>query len=593
VFGDQTILFIILAVTMGMFIWGRFRYDIVSFTALLVATLFGLVPAPEAFLGFGHPAVVTVAAVLVISRALQNSGVIDYLARALGVVTSNQLVHIGALTALAALLSAFMNNVGALALLMPVALQTAAATGRSPAQLLMPLSFGSILGGLMTLMGTPPNIIIASYRQQATGESFAVFDFSAVGVVLAVVGVIFITLIGWRLIPKERRGKRSGEELFEISDYIVEARVLDESPLVGKGLKHLETMSGDEVTGVGVLRGDNHIIAGARYVRLRVDDIIIIETDPKDIQKVMDDAGLELVGAEHFDQDDLQSEEVGLIEAVIMPNSRLVKRTFRGLRLARKLAMNLVALARQGKPFKRRLDQVRFREGDVLLLQGPADSLAETVVELGCLPLAERGLQIGRRPGAFIPLIVFVAALILAITGLLPVYVAFSVAVVVLVLSNVVSLREVYASIDWPVIVLLASMIPLGSALETTGGTDLIAAGILALAGGWGPMGLLALLLVVTMTLSDVMNNAATAVVMAPIAATLANQLGLNMDPFLMAVAVGASCAFLTPIGHQNNVLVMGPGGYRFGDFWRMGLPLEIIIVAIAVPLIGFVWPLS
>jgi len=586
-------LFIILALTMGMFIWGRFRYDIVAFSALMTATLCGLVPAPQAFLGFGHPAVITVAAVLVISRALQNSGVIDYLVSALGVVTRSPLVHIGALTALAALLSGFMNNVGALALLMPVALQTAAATGRSPAQLLMPLSFGSILGGLMTLMGTPPNIIIASYRQQVTGESFAVFDFAPVGVVLALCGVLFITFIGWRLIPKERRGKRSGEASFEIEDYIVEARVLDGSPLVGKGLKHLETLSDDEVTGVGVLRGDNHIIAGARYVRLRVDDIVIIETDPKDIQKVINEAVLELVGAEHFDPEDLQSEEVGLIEAVIMPNSRLVTRTFRGLRLARKYAMNLIALAIQDKPFKRRLDQVRFQEGDVLLLQGPAESLAETVAELGCLPLAERGLRIGKRPRAFIPLIVFAAALITAVSGALPVSVAFASAVVVLVLCNVISLREVYASIDWPVIVLLASMIPLGSALETSGGTDLIAAGIVTLAGGWGPMVILALLLVVTMTLSAVMNNAATAVVMAPIAATLATQLGLNVDPFLMAVAIGASCAFLTPIGHQNNVLVMGPGGYRFGDFWRMGLPLEVIIVAIAVPLIGFVWPLG
>ena len=279
----------------------------------------------------------------------------------------------------------------------------------------------------------------------------------------------------------------------------------------------------------------------------------------------------------------------GVVEAVISPSSRLVKRTFAELRLGNKFNMNLIAIARQGKPFKRRLDKVCLKEGDVLLLQGERDSLIETIVDLGCLPLADRGLRIRTRP---IPVGIFAAALIAAVTGLLPVYVAFTTAILLLVLTEVVSVREVYSSIDWPVIILLGAMIPLGRALETTGGTDLIAAGIVTTAGGLGPLFIMALLLVVTMTLSDVMNNAATAVVIAPIAATLADQLGVNMDAFLMAVAIVASWAFLTPIGHQNNVLVMGPGGYKFGDYWKMGLPLEILIVAGAIPLIAVVWPL-
>ena len=590
--GSQVLLFAILAGAMGLFIWGRYRYDIVAFGALVLATLLGIVPAPEAFLGFGHPAVITVAAVLVISRALQNSGVVDMIAARLEVATHNPLVHIGALTGLAAVLSGFMNNVGALALLMPVALQTAAATGRSPAQLLMPLSFGSILGGLMTLMGTPPNIIIASYRQELTGESFGIFDFSPVGVVLALGGVIFITFIGWRLIPKERRGNKATEDLFEITDYITELRVPEDSPVIGKGLKYIETLGEDEVLGIGVLRGDNHIIAGARYARLRVGDIVIIESDPSALAKIVESAKLELVGKEAFKTEDLTSEEAGVVEAVIAPNSRLVRRTFAGLRLGKRFNMNLIAIARQGKPFKRRLDKVRLQEGDILLLQGERESLTETIVELGCLPLAERGLRIRSRPKPFLPVGVFAVALIFAVTGLLPVYVAFTAAILLLVLMQVVSVREVYASIDWPVVVLLGAMIPLGRALETTGGTDLIASGIVTVAGGLGPLFIMALLLVVTMTLSDVMNNAATAVVMAPIAATLATQLGVNLDPFLMAVAVGASCAFLTPIGHQNNVLVMGPGGYKFGDYWRMGLPLEVLIVTAAIPLIAIVFPL-
>ena len=589
---SQALLFALLAGTMGLFIWGRYRYDIVAFGALVIATLLEIVPAPEAFLGFGHPAVITVATVLVISRALQNSGVVDMLAAKLEVATRDPLIHIGALTGLAAVLSAFMNNVGALALLMPVALQTAATAGRSPALLLMPLSFGSILGGMMTLMGTPPNIIIASYRQELTGQSFGIFDFSPVGVILALGGVVFITFVGWRLIPKGRRGNKAGEDLFEITDYITELRVLEDSPVIGRGLRDLETLADDEVLGVGVLRGDNHIIAGARYARLRVGDIVIVASDPSALAKLVKTAKLELVGKEAFKTEDLTSEEAGVVEAVISPASPLVKRTFAGLRLGQRFNMNLIAIARQGKPFKKRLDKVRLQQGDVLLLQGERESLTETIVDLGCLPLAERGLRIRTRPSPLIPLGIFATALIAAVTGLLPVFVAFRAAIVLLVLMQVVSVREVYTSIDWPVIVLLGAMIPLGRALETTGGTDLIASGIVTVAGGLGPLFIMALLLVVTMTLSDVMNNAATAVVMAPIAATLATQLGVNLDPFLMAVAVGASCAFLTPIGHQNNVLVMGPGGYKFGDYWRMGLPLEILIVAGSVPLIAHVFPL-
>ena len=585
-------MFMILAATMAFFIWGRYRYDMVAFSSLMLAAVLGLVPYHEAFLGFGHPAVITVAAVLIASRALQNSGVVLLITDRLEHWTRHELVHIGALTALAAVLSAFMNNVGALALLMPVALQTAATTGRSPALLLMPLSFGSILGGLMTLMGTPPNIIIAAYREQYTGESFGVFSFSPVGVTIAIVGVAFVTLVGWRLIPKERRGKRAAEDMFQISEYVIEATILEDSPVIGKGLRHLERLSGDEVLGVGVLRGDEHIIAGARYARLRVDDVVIFEGDPRAIQKTVEAANLKLVGQEAFSTDDLRSEEAGLVEAVIKPGARLVGRTFRGLRLGKRHHINLIALARQGKPFKTRVDKVRLQEGDVLLLQGERDNLVDVVAELGCLPLAERGLRIRKRPKPLFPVSIFVVSLLLAVTGMLPVYIAFTLAVVALVASDTISLREVYTTIDWPIIVLLAAMIPLGRALETSGGTEIIASSILSMAGELGPLAILAILLVVTMTLSDVMNNAATAVVMAPIAATIATQLEVAVEPFLMAVAVGASCAFLTPIGHQNNVLVMGPAGYKFGDYWRMGLPLEIIVVALAVPLIAWVWPL-
>ena len=588
---DHLIVFAVLASAMVLFVWGRWRYDVVAFTALVVAVLAGVVPVAGAFSGFGHPAVITVAAVLVISRALQKSGVIDYVADRLMATAGNDLLHIGALTVLAAVLSAFMNNVGALALLMPVALQTASKSEISPARLLMPLSFASILGGLMTLIGTPPNIIVATYRHGVAGAPFAMFDFSPVGVIVAVAGVAFVVLVGWRLIPHERRGRRAPEDAFEVGDYVTEARITEDSKLIGKSVRQLEILADDEVAVIGLVRDERRFLGNVRQARLRPGDVVTIQADPVDLQKAIKAGGLELVGEERLDPEALRSDEVGVVEAVIMPGSRIEGLTARMLHLRRQYGVNLLAVARQGKAFKRRLHHVRFRPGDVLLLQGDVDTLAETVAALDCLPLAQRGLHLGKRPQAFVPLLAFGVALGLTAAGVLPVHVAFAAAVAVLVVVEVVSPREVYESIDWPVIVLLGAMIPLGRALETSGGTDLIATAILGAAGNVHPIVVTALLLIVTMTLSDVMNNAATAVVMAPIAASLAGQLGVNADPFLMTVAVGASCAFLTPIGHQNNVLVMGPGGYRFGDYWRMGLPLEILIVVIAVPTISWMWP--
>jgi len=586
-------LFVILGVALALFAWGRWRYDLVALGALMAAVLAGVVPAGEAFAGFGHPAVVTVAAVLVVSRALEHSGLIDRIAAHLGFALAHPLAHLGALTGLGTLLSAFMNNVGALALLLPVALQTAASTGRSPAFLLMPLSFGCILGGLATLIGTPPNIIIATYRAEATGSAFRIFDFTPVGATLAIAGLAFITLAGWRLIPRARfTHKAAPGERFRIREYITEVRVPEGAPVIGKGVRHIEALSDEQVVAVGLLRDRRYIFSGARNRRLRADDVIVVEGDPSMLRKLVEKAGLALAGEEAFSPEVLRSKEVGLIEAVVTPTSRLVKRTFDGLRLRSRYGVNLIAIARQGRPVKVPLGKVRFKPGDVVLLQGDREGLLDTVTELGCLPLPERGLSLRRRSHIALPATVFGTAIAVAAVGWLPVHVTFVLAVCTLIALNVVPLRELYEIIDWPVIVLLGAMIPVGHALETTGGTELAAELILDFGAGTEPLLLLAALMVITMALSNIMNNAATAVVMAPIAASLAEALEASVDPFLMAVAVAASCAFMTPIGHQNNVLVMGPGGYAFADYWRMGLPLQALMVAIGAPLITLVWPL-
>ena len=585
---EQISIFAILGLSLVFFMWGRWRYDVVAFTALIVAVLAGVVPTDSAFTGFGHPAVITVAAVLVISRALQVSGVISIFADAVIRFAKGQGAQMTALSGLGAVLSAFMNNVGALALLMPLALRLS----ERPSAVLMPLSFATILGGLVTLIGTPPNIIIATYRANITGEAFAMFDFAFVGLPIAVIGLVFVLLIGWRLIPSDRSSRRSAEEMFDLDSYVVEARVNEDSEYIGRRVYELEQLDEDRSIVVGLLRDETRRLMRVSNEYLRAGDILLLRVDPATIDDLIKKAGLTLTGSDHPDTDKIRSDQVAIVEAVVQPGSRIEGRSAMNLRLRRHFGVALLALAREGVPIQERIARVRFRAGDVLLLQGEESEMPDAIAQMGCLPLATRNLNIGRGGKVLIPVLVFAASVFATVIGWAPVHISFAGAVVALVLLERISPREAYETIEWPVIVLLGAMIPLGDALQSTGGTQLIADSIVGLAGAIPHFAILGIVLAVTMTLSDLMNNAATAIVMAPISVAIAGSLGLNADPFLMAVAIGASCAFLTPIGHQNNVLVMGPGGYRFGDYWRMGLPLEIIIVAVSVPLIMFFWPL-
>ena len=575
-----------------LLVWGRWRYDVVAFLALMAAVVTGIVPAGEAFLGFGHPATVTVAAILVLSRALLSSGATDFAARLIRPAERHQGTHIAVLSSLAAALSAFMNNVGTLGLLLPVTLQSAKRVRRAAGLLLMPLSFGSILGGLITVIGTPPNIIIATYRTEVAGEEFGMFDFTPVGLVTALVGVVFITLFGWRLIPKSARSGSSGGDLLDIENYVTELKVPEGCSNIGKTLEEIDAMTGDiEALIVDLIRGKQRFIGAASQKQLAAGDILKIEAGPEDLDKFRTKVGLEL--GDRTAEDAKKSEEdLTLAEAVVAPGSRLEGRRVGGLRMFRYRAVALLAISRQGKPFRGRLKDFIIRRGDVLLLHGDAERLPDAIAATGCLPLAERTLSFGRRRQAPAMIGIFLAAIAAASLDVLPIHIAFGLAVAALVITGLLPVRELYDGIDWPVIVLLGALIPVGGALETTGTTEVIAEFILLLAAGLPVAGVLLLIMVVTMTLSDILNNAATAVVMAPIGVTIADDLGVSADPFLMAVAVAASCAFLTPIGHQNNALIMGPGGYKFGDYWRMGLPLEIIIIMVSLPMILWVWPL-
>lgn len=590
---EQATVFALLAMALFLFAWGRWRYDLVALFLLLVITVLGLVPAGEAFAGFGHPAVITVAAVLVVSRALFNSGMVDYIVRLMSGVGEKQLLQLTVLVTAVTVFSGFMNNIGALALFMPVAIRMARKNSISPSLFLMPLAFGSLLGGLVTQVGTPPNIIISLFREDtAVGEPFRMFDFTPVGAGIALAGLLFIILIGWRLLP-ERKGQLSPEELFEIDEYITEVQVPKDSTLTGKRLKDLEEATDGDVVIVGHERDGQKFAAPSPRRTFKEGDALVIKANAEDLQELLDATGLELTGSKAGGEEVLSSDNIKVMEATVTRDSLMEGRTARSLHLRSRYGVNLLGLARQGGRLKTSPEKINFRAGDVLLLQGPEEVLEEVLPSLGLLPLVERGLRVGQPRQVLLSLAIFAGALALAAAGVLAIQIAFAGAALLMALAGFVSLREIYESIDWPVIVLLGAILPVSQAFEATGSADLIAGGILALSSEVAPWVTLAVVMTGTIILSNLVNNAAAAVLMAPVALGIAAGLNVSADPFLMSVAVGASCAFLTPIGHQSNTLVMGPGGYRFSDYWRMGLPLEIIVVVVGVPLILLVWPLG
>ncbi|MPZ17465.1 MAG: SLC13 family permease [Luteitalea sp.] len=599
----QILLLILLAATVALFVWHRWRHDLVAVATLVAAVLLGLVPIDRAFLGFSHPAVITVVAVLIISHGLRSSGVVDAVAQQLQPLTRGRLLHIGVLLVTVTVASAFMNNVGALALLLPVALATAAERQRAPATLLMPLAFASLLGGMTTLIGTPPTIIIAAYRAEALGTPFAMFDYMPVGLAVAAVGVAFLVLVGWRLVPAERRSAGAGQPLFEVERYVAEARVPLESPIIGEPLGSVREEN-DDVIVVGVAHGATRL-ATAPGRLVAANDILLVRGDPDPLQHLVDRYHLELLDSgastrpaeepSAEQSDDSQKKEVPqqrvFAEAVIRTTSPLVGRYPSYLSWLTDDRVALVAVARAGRPIDTRLTDLTLQAGDVLLLQSAPDE-TDRIFDAGLLPLARRPIRLGQPRRIITALVVFGAALALGSSGVVSLPLALIATAAVYVVLGILSERELYSDVDWPTIVLLGAMLPLGEALERTDTTTLFANGILYLTQDLTPVAVLTLLLVATMIVSDIVNNAATALVMAPIALQLSRSLECNGDPFLMAVAVGASCAFLTPVGHQSNTIVMAPGGYRFGDYWRVGLPLELVIVAVAVPAILFVWPL-
>ena len=630
---DQVAILFILCVTFSLFTFSKWRYDVVSLISLILLFITHsllvsfnfqsniIIDKSQIFLGFGHPAVITVVAVLIISRALHNSGVVDMISREITPYSKNKFSHIFTLSSVASILSGLMNNVGALALMMPVAVKTSAKQRRSPTIILMPLAFASILGGMITMIGTPPNIIIANFRKdylesiksQALLDSesesynyflsknielnnfepsaFSMFDFSPVGLSISIIGIIFITILGWRFIPKKSYKKPGSESVFSIDEYITEIRIPENCKLLGLKINEVEKFTDDKLSIIGTIndKGDLNKV-NDNYI-IKEDDKFLIKTDPVDLKLMMNDLEIRFTKKMRQRIDKLKDDNTTYKELLITPESKLNNRNRTYLRRCSSNSLTLMAVARRNKPIRKGLSKLKFKVGDVLLIQGNADILENLINTLQLIPFEEREVQIGVYSKITLSLSIFIGVIILSVLGFLPTTLAFILAILLYVFTGILPMNQLYRFIDWPIIILLGSMIPLSNALESTGTSAILANVLVSLTEGLPIWMIIAIIMIITMCLSDIINNAATALIMAPIAAGIGFSLNLNIDPFLMSVAVGASCAFLTPIGHQCNAIILGPGGYKFSDYWKMGLPLEIIIVMIGTPLILYFWP--
>lgn len=584
----QILAFLIIAGMMVVFIIGKWRYDVVAVGALLVAMLAGIVAPEDAFHGFSDDIVIIVGSALVVSAAVARSGIMEILIRRYAPGITSPRAQLILLVTIVTVLSAFVKNIGALAIMMPIAFQMARRSNVSPSLFLMPMSFGSLLGGLMTQIGTSPNIIVSGIRKELGGAPFTMFDYTPVGAVLAVVGIVFLAF-AYRLLPERKRETLGMDKAIEIKNYTTEAHVLPDSPALGKTVASLHAAADGAAMVTAIVSASGQRRTPLPDATLRAGDILLVEGDPEALDKMVSQAGLSF--AERRGAATRDSADIGVIEAIIGESSGLIGASAQDLTLFDRTGLNLLAISRRDQRFTERLGQIKFQNGDVILLQGHLKRIPELLREWDCLPLVERGLKLGSVRNGLLPVAILVAAMAATALGIVPVAPAFFAAAALMVLFGALPLRDIYTQIDGPILIMLACLIPVSESLQTTGGTDLVAGWLTAIAAtlpGWGA---LALIMVAAMAVTPFLNNAATVLVMAPIAAAFATGLGYKPDAFLMAVAIGAGCDFLTPIGHQCNTLVMVPGGYKFGDYWRLGLPLSVMVVLVGVPALMIVWP--
>ncbi|KKX30566.1 SLC13 family permease [Rhizobium sp. LC145] len=587
---DQIFAFAVIAAMMAVFIWDRFRYDVVACCALVLAVVLGVVPFDKAFSGFSDDIVIIVGSALIVSAGVARSGVVDTAIKKFFPNLNSVRTQLALLMIVVAVLSAFIKNIGALAIMMPVAFQFSRRSGVSPSLYLMPMAFSALLGGLMTQIGTSPNIVVSRLREEMTGTSFTMFDFTPMGALLTIVGVTFLLFFHW-LVPSRTKQNTSIEDVMEIANYTSEVTVTAQSSVVEKPVSALLKLGDGEVIATAVLRGTTRM-SPFPDLTLKEGDVVLLEGSSAALDRTVSSGRLKLSGKPLTERGQVQADIIS-VEAIISQESSLKGLSARELALSYTRGVNLLAISRRGERLTERLGSITLMAGDILVLQGNRRNLTAVLQDFSLLPLAQREVLLGTRRRAFIPLVILALAMAATAVGIAPVSVAFFVAALGMLVFRAIPLADIYKSIDGPILVMLAALIPVSDSLRTTGGSELIAGWLGNAAASLPAWGALGLILVTTMAVTPFLNNAATVLVMGPIAASFATNLGFKPEAFLMAVAIGAGCDFLTPVGHQCNTLVFGPGGYRFSDYPRLGLPLSFIIVLVSVPALLYVWPVG
>lgn len=588
---QQSLAFGLLGVTIVFFLWGRFRYDVIALGALLLGVILGVVPAKDAFSGFANDVTVIIACALVVSAAFARSGLVEAILRPIIPHLKTPALQVPLFAGAVTLLSMVTKNVGALAIMMPIALQVARRTGTSPSSLLMPMSFGALIGGTVTMVGTAPNILVSEVRERILGQPFAMYDYAPVGLGVTALGLVFLSF-AYRLLPTHRAAKETLDSALAAQPYITQVQVPEDWSLDKPSIGHLQQLAHGDVSVMALLRGGQRRGSPHANTHVQPGDVLLLEGEQEALDQLIARAKLKLTRSDRPVAMEEAGEEVRVVEAVVAGDSALIGRSAREHDLHGEHGVNLLAVSRSGYRLSRELGRVKLRAGDVVVLQGGELTLPGALKALGLLPLAERQVRLGDIRHTVLPAVILATAMLLVAFRIAPVAVAFFGAAVAMVVAGSIRMREAYSALDGPVLVLIAALIPVSDAVRATGGADLIAGTLDGIFHGRPALLALGAVMLFAMAVTPFLNNAATVLVVAPIGASLARMLGLNPDPFLMAVALGAACDFLTPIGHQCNTLVMAPGGYRFGDYPRLGAPLSLLVLVVGTLLIAWVWPL-
>jgi len=588
---DNILVLVILAVAVVLFVTERLRVDLIAMLVLITLSVTGLVTIEEAFSGFASPAVITVWSVYIVSGALFRSGVADTLANfMLRLAGENYLRLLFIIMLTIGVMSSFMNNIGAVAILLPAVVSVARKINVAPSKLLIPMAFTSLLGGKMTLIGTPPNILATSIMESYGGlEPFGFFDFTPMGAIVLGVGILYFMLIGNRLLPNRTPGGDLSES-YQIRDYLSEVRIGEKSPLIGQTLPQSQLGQKFNLNVVQIQRCDQGLLVPLQDPVLMAGDLLLVQGSSQNILEASEGLGLETIDDWKFEE--LSQESQALIEVTLSPRSQMQGKTLKESDFRAHYGLTVLAIQHDGESISANLADIPLDLGDAMLIQGPEDRIAQLRRDKDFLILETPPMESKRIKKAPLAVLILVGVLVAVSTRVLPVSTAMLIGAVLMVLTKVINMDEAYDAIEWKSVFLIAGMLPMGIAMQNSGTALFLAEKIVELVGNWGTVAVMMGIFLMTALTTEVMSNAAATVLVTPIAIDAARNLGANPQTFVMAVVIAAATSFLMPIGHQANVLVFGPGGYKFGDYTKVGIWLNIIIFFVVLIFLPLIWPL-